>query len=255
MDRVSTRLAAVLFAAVLALTACVPSPDPSPTRTPNPTRTPSAAPTPHASAAPTESAPPTEPGEVVDPVVTRIVVRPEQLDLVNRAGVVVGELSYDAEAVAFVDTISNVLGGPPDVEERPGGHEWFPWTKYTWPGAVVIDDHEPEGISSDMNVAVEFTHPVVGDGISVATVQGFRPGDDAQAFAAEVGVTWHGNGFDQFPAETGPDIGERGYDEWAGTYWEYANANAVAVSLWSRSSDPAVTSVLQAPWNFGIGHV
>ncbi|MFB6609616.1 hypothetical protein ACFCVO_04815 [Agromyces sp. NPDC056379] len=245
MERRTTGLAILLFTATLVLTACVPSPpDPKPTGTP----------TPHASAAPIESVPPTEPDGVADPVVTRIVVRPEHLELTNRAGAVVDELSYDADAVAFVDALSNVLGGPPDVEERPGGHEWFPWTKYSWPGVVVVDDHEPDGISSDMNVAVEFTHPVVGDEISVATVQGFRPGDDAQALAAELGETWQGNGYDEFAAETGPDIGERAYSEWDGTYGE-ANANAVAVSHWSRESDPTVTSVIRAPWNFGIGHV
>lgn len=244
MEQRSIGLMTMLLAAALALTACVPSPEPPPTATP----------TPHATAAPIESVPPTSTADGADPVVARIVVRPEQLELVNAAGVVVGELSYDAEAVAFVDTISNVLGGPPDVEERPGGHEWFPWTKYTWPGVVVIDDHEPDGISSDMNVAIEFTHPIVGDGISVATVQGFRPGDDAQALAAELGETWHGSGYDEFPAETGPDVGERWYSEWDGTYGP-ANANAVAVSHWNRENDPSVTSVVRAPWNFGIGHV
>lgn len=244
MDQRSIGLTTMLFAAALVLTACVPSPDPRPTPTP----------TTHASVAPIESVPPTEPEDAADPVVTRIVVRPEQLDLENDAGIVVGQLSYDAEAVAFVAAISNVLGGPPDVEERPGGHEWFPWTKYSWPGAVVIDDHEPDGISADMNVAVEFTHPIVGDGISVATAQGFRPGDDAQALAAELGETWHGTGYDEFPAETGPDIGERAYSEWDGTYGA-ANANAVAVSQWNRENDPTVTSVIRAPWNFGIGHV
>ena len=248
MNRRSTGLATMLFAAVLVLTACVPSPDPVPTRHPT------AAPTPRASPAPTASAPPTGPDDVVDAVVTGIVVRPEQLDLVNHAGVVVDELSYDADAVAFVDAISNVLGGPPDVEERPGGHEWFPWTKYSWSGVIVIDDHEPEGFSADMNVAVEFTHPIVGDGISVSTVQGFRPGDDAQTLAAELGETWHGNGHDEFPAETGPEIGERSYSEWDGTYGD-PNANAVSVNLWNRAGDPTVTSVIHAPWNFGIGHV
>ncbi|ANJ27712.1 hypothetical protein [Agromyces aureus] len=248
MDRRSATLATILLAAALLLTGCVPSPpDPSPTPTPTPT--------PAATVPPTDQAAPVEPVTDVDEVVTEIVVRPEYLELVNESGVVVDELSYDADASAFVDTVSEVLGGPPTVEEFPGGHEWFPTTRYSWPGVLIIDDHEPEGVSSDLNVAVEFTHPIVGSGIAVATVQGFRPGDDAQAFAAELGETWYGTGHDEFPAETGPDIGERAYDEWNDTYDQYANANAVSIHLWNRGNDPAVTSIVMAPWNFGIGHV
>jgi hypothetical protein len=193
----------------------------------------------------------------VDPVVTELVVRPEHLDLLNGAGTVVGTLSYDAAAEVFVDTLSGVLGGPPDVAEVPGGHEWPPTTRYTWPGVLVVDDHERGGEQLDMNVSARFTHPVVGDGIAVSTVQGFRPGDDLEAFAAQIGEQWHGTGYDEFPAETGPELGERMYDASSGTYWEYANANAVSVNLWggATSADPTVTSVIFAPWNFGIGHV
>lgn len=241
---------AIAIAAGMLLTGCVPAP-PEPTEPPTPTRTPA----PQASAAPTDAAAPAlEPVVAVDTVVTRIIVRPEHLDLANSSGLVVEELSYDADAESFVDTMSNVLGGPPDVEERPGGHEWWPNTTYRWPGVAVVDDHEREGTESDMNVSVRFTHPIVGNGISVATVQGFRPGDDAKAFATQLDETWHGNGYESFPAETGPDIGERGYDGWTDTYWEHANANAVAVDV-SDGSQPPVTSVIFAPWNFGIGHV
>ena len=118
----------------------------------------------------------------------------------------------------------------------------------------VDDDHEPSEYPSDMNVAVRFTHPIVGDGISVSTIQGFRPGDDLRAFAADLGEEWHGGEYESFPAETGPDVGERGYDEWNDTYWEYANAYAVDVSQ-VYVPEPGVTSVVSAPWNFGIGHV
>ncbi|AWB95936.1 hypothetical protein DCE93_09900 [Agromyces badenianii] len=188
-------------------------------------------------------------------MVVHITVRPEHLELVNSTGFVVAELSYDAEANVFVDTLSEVLGGPPDIAEYPGGHEWFPTTRYAWPGAEIIDDHEPGGISADMNVSVRFTHPIVGNGIHVSTVQDFRPGDDLRAFADELGEQWHGNGYDEFPAETGPVIGERLYDSWTDTYWKYANANAVSVNQWAGSANPTVTSVIFAPWNFGIGHV
>lgn len=245
-------IVSVVIAAGALLAGCVTTP-PEPTQppTPSPTRPPISQP----SEAPPTLAPAPEPVGDIDPVVTHIVVRPEHLDLVNSAGAVVVELSYDADAENFVDTVADVLGGPPDVEERPGGHEWFPTTRYRWPGVEVIDDHEPEGYSSDMNVSVRFTHPIVGSGIGVSTVQGFRPGDDLRAFAEELGEEWHGNGADEFPAETGPDIGARGYDEWTDTHWEYANANAVAVNAWGASQEESITSVIFAPWNFGIGHV
>lgn len=233
MSGQAIRAVTLVFTAALLLTGCVVSPPP---QTPAPTAVPVADP--------------------FDEVVTHITVRPERLDLVNGMGIVVAELSYDADAAVFVDAVSNALGGPPSVEERAGGHEWFAWTRYTWPGVEVADDHEPAGIASDMNVNIRFTHPVVGDGITVSTVQGFRPGDDLEAFADELGEDWYGNGYDQFPAETGPDVGERGYHEWDDTYAEYANANAVSVSDWGGpAADATVTSVIFAPWNFGIGHV
>lgn len=240
----------VIAVAGVLLTGCVATP-PDPTQPPTSTPMPSQSATP--ATPPPTTAPIAEPAPV-DTVVAHITVRPEHLDLVNGAGIVVGELSYDADAATFVDTISAVLGGPPDVEERPGGHEWHAWTSYTWPGLVVSDDHEPSEYPSDMNVAVRFTHPVVGDGISVSTIQGFRPGDDLRAFVDELGEEWHEEGLNSFPAETGPEIGERRYDEWNDTYWEYANAYAVDVSQ-VYVPQPGVTSVVSAPWNFGIGHV
>lgn len=251
--RVSGVVVIAIAAAVL-LAGCVVSP-PDPTQPPTPAPVPS-------SAAPAGPPPPTtepiaapEPAPV-DEVITHITVRPEHLDLVNDAGLVVAELSYDAEAAVFVDAVSDVLGGPPSVEERPGGHEWFPSTRYTWPGVAVTDDHEPAGMSADMNVDIGFTHPVVGDGITVSTVQGFRPGHDLEAFAGQLGEDWPASDYHAFPAETGPDIGDRMYSSWTDTYWKYANANAVSVSDWGGpAADVTVTSVIFAPWNFGIGHV
>lgn len=178
-------VAATLVAAGLLFTGCVVAP-PDPTRPPEPTPTRSSRP--DAVAPPTDAPTPgPEPVVAVDPAVTHLVVRPEHLDLVNGAGVVVRELSYDAEAQAFVDALSGVLGGPPDVEERPGGHEWLPTTRYTWPGVIVVDDHESGEHEADMNVSVRFTLPLVGSGIGVSTMQGFRPGDDPRAFAEELG--------------------------------------------------------------------
>lgn len=247
--RVAGMMAVVMATGAL-LTGCMAGP-PDPTQPPAPTRSPVAQP----SASPPPSTPAPEPVIDIDPVVTRIVVRPEHLDLVNSAGVVVVELSYDAEGEVFASALEAVLGGPPDIEERPGGHEWWPSTRYIWPGVTVSDDHEREGVATDMNVNITFTHPVVGNGISVTTVQGFRPGDDLHAFSEDLGEEWHSGGANVFPAETGPDVGPRGYDDWSGEYWRHANANAVSVSEWGAGEDPSVTSVIFAPWNFGIGHV
>jgi hypothetical protein len=248
------RPAIITALATLLLAGCVttpPDPMPLPTRLPVPT----------AAARPADPAPPTaDPIAAPDPApvdmsVTHITVRPEHLDLENASGDVVATLSYDADAEVFIDTLSQVLGGDPAVEERPGGHEWSPSTRYTWPGVGVADDHERDGYSWDMNVSVSFTHPIIANGISVSTAQGFRPGDDLQAFAEELGEDWHETEYNSFPAETGPEIGERMYSEWDDTYWKYANANAVSVSHWTNNPNPSVTSIIQAPWNFGIGHV
>jgi hypothetical protein len=168
-------------------------------------------------------------------------------------GDVVSTLSYDLESDAFFRALGAALGGRPDSADFPGGMESSPTTRYTWPGVSVWDDHERSG-SIDMNVSVRFTHPIVGNGITVSTIQGFRPGDDLRAFADELGEDWHGTGYDEFPAETGPEIGERMYFEWDDTYWKYANANAVSVNDWG-GDDQSVTSAIHAPWNFGIGHV
>ena len=255
MSRRAAGVVTIVIAAGLLLTGCVVAP-PDPTRPPLPSPTRPADSEDVVKPPTAPPAPTAEPVANVDPVVRELVVRPEHLDLVNGAGAVVGTLSYDADAQVFVDTLSGVLGGPPDVAEFPGGHEWSPSTRYTWPGVVVTDDHEAGDYQVDMNVCVRFTHPVVGNGIGVATTQGFRPGDDLRSFASELGEEWHGTGYDEFPAETGPDLGERGYDSWTGTYAKYANANAVSVTLWGAGSeDPTVTSMIFAPWNFGIGHV
>jgi hypothetical protein len=244
------RAVTIMFTAAVLLTGCVVSP-PLPTPPPTTTRAP------ESSTAPASPGPTTAPvADPVDPIVTHITVRPEQLDLLDSAGLVVTELSYDADAAVFVDAVSTALGGPPSVKEWPGGHEWFASTRYTWPGVEVSDDHEPSGVTSDMNVNIRFTHPVVGNGITVSTVQGFRPGDDLEAFAGVLGEDWTATEYHEFPAETGPDVGERGYDSWTNTSWRYANANAVSVSSWGGpAADATVTSVIFAPWNFGIGHV
>ena len=240
----------IVFAAGLLLTGCVVAP-------PDPTQPPTSTPMPSPSRRPRlrrRRRPRSPPPDRSTRSSRHITVRPEHLDLVNGAGIVVGELSYDADAGTFVDTISTVLGGPPDVEEHPGGHEWHAWTSYTWPGLVVSDDHEPSGYPSDMNV---------GSGSRIRSWATGSPSRRCRAsgpatICGRSPIGWARNGtrtgYDEFPVETRADLGERMYDSWTDTYWKYANANAVSVNQWS-GNDPSVTSVISAPWNFGIGHV
>jgi hypothetical protein len=239
--RRSSLVAAV--AAALLLTGCTFGPTPLPTRSPD-----AAVP---ATARPT----PTVELEPIDPVttVTEIVVRPEHLELVDSQGVLVATLSYDAEVSEFTGVLSTVLGGSPELTEHTASMETPATTEYTWSGVRVLDDHE-EAVSAnglggyppiDMNVSVMFTGPRVGDGVAVRTVNGYQPGDDAQALAVELGEPWNGNGYDQVRVETGEPIGEQNFDE-------YENAYSVAVNTWEWRG---ASNVVFAPWNFGIGHV
>lgn len=194
----------------------------------------------------TPSATPTPEPEASDPLTTAVelVVRPERLELVDADGTVVGDLSYDADATAFIAALTTALAAAPTVEEHAGGLETWPTTVYTWEGLQVADDHEEAG-PIDLNLAVRVTTAVVGDGLAVRTVTGFRPGDDAAALAAELGEPWAGNGWDQVRAETGEPIGPQTL--------EYENAYSVAVNTWPV--DDGAGSWLYAPWNFGVGHV
>lgn len=98
----------------------------------------------------------------------------------------------------------------------------------------------------EMNVTVSFTSPIVGDGVSVRTVDGFRPGDDVESLASASGEPWYGNGHDQVRVETGEPIGE----QQSGI--EYENAYSVTVNTWEVDG---MTSWVSASWNFGVGHV
>lgn len=214
--------------------------------------TPVAAPSPEAVA----SSPPTPTAEPIDPLtsVTEIVVRPEQLELLDAAGVVVTTLSYDADAGDFIGTLSTVLGADPAESEHSASMETPPRTDYDWDGVRVTDDHEDEVAADsgatygevDMNVSVLFRTPTVGDGVAVRTVNGFQPGGDAHALAIELGEPWYANGYDQVRVETGEPIGEQQ------PHHDYENAYSVAVNTWEWEG---ASNVVFAPWNFGIGHV
>jgi hypothetical protein len=238
--RRSSVVAAV--AAVLVLTGCAFGPTPTPTPAPDAAGSPSPTPT----VAP----------EPIDPLttVTEIVVRPEQLELHDAQGVVVATLSYDAEASEFIGALSTVLGAEPELSEATASMETPARTEYTWDGVLATDDHE-EAISAnglggygpiDMNVSVMFGAPTVGDGVAVRTVNGYQPGGDAQALAAELGEPWYGNGYDSVRVETGEAIGEQQ------PYSDYENAYSVVVNTWEWRGS---SNFVFAPWNLGIGHV
>ncbi|NYJ20284.1 hypothetical protein [Glaciibacter psychrotolerans] len=218
----------------IALTGCAAAPIPTPPRSP------SSAPSDGPHAAPRATPEP----QTVDPLaaVTSIVVRPENLDLNDADGTTIQELSYDADAAEFVAALSGVLHATPAVAEKPGGIEWSPSTEYVWPGVTLRDDHERGDYQQDMNLEVEFSLPMVGLGVSVATIQGFQPGADLEWLARWMDEPFSAENFNVVQAEHGPEIGPRTHDT-------YANANSVAVRDFTGST------VIYAPWNFGIGHV
>jgi len=233
--------AGIATATLLTLTGCTfgTTPTPSPT----------------ADARPASPTPTAEP-EPIDPLttVTEIVVRPEHLDLLDAQGAVVTTLSYDAEAAAFLGALETVLGATPVPTEYGASIETPARTEYLWDGLMVTDDHE-EIVSEngygdygqiDLNVSVYFMAPTVGSGVIVRTVNGYQPGSDAQALAAELGEPWSGNGYDQVRVETGEPIGEQQ------PYSEYENAYSVAINTWEWKG---ASNTIFAPWNFGIGHV
>lgn len=238
---VATRGTSVLLAAAvsLALSACTSGPAPMPAQSFTAASTPRPLPTvtPAAEPAPADTL----------TTVTTIVVRPEHLELRDAADTLVLTLSYDADSVTIVDTLSTVLEAEPTQTDSAGGMESPPATQYQWDGVRVWDDHDDSdgwGLV-DMNVSILFTTPLVGDGVSVRTSTGFAPGDDAEALATELGEPWYGNGIDQVRVESGEPIGEPNFDE-------YENAYSVAVNAWEAHG---ATSAIFAPWNFGIGHV
>ena len=99
--------------------------------------TPASSPSPEAIVTPS-------PTPSVDPLTTvaEIVVRPEHLDLLDAAGVIVTTLSYDADAATLVSALSTVLAAEPAQTESAGGLESRPATSYEWEGVRVWDDDD-----------------------------------------------------------------------------------------------------------------
>lgn len=231
--------AALIVALLSSCTAAPPKPDASVPSgddvAPN-----SAAPaaTPRATPSATSTADPVDPLAAV----TAVIVRPEHLDLNDAGGATIRTLSYDADASEFAAAMSIIVGAAPTIAEHPGGHEWSPWTEYAWPGFELRDDHEGGEYEQDMNLAVSFSTPTIGQNVSVATIQGFQPGDDLAGLAEWMDEPYTAGNFNQIQAERGPDIGPRQSEK-------YANANSVT------GQDFAGSTVIHAPWNFGIGHV
>lgn len=226
----------IALAATLLVVGCTSAPSPKPTGKPDPTPT----------AAPTITTAP-DPAAETRAAITSIVVRPEMLQFLDTAGTERLTLSYDADAQLYVDLFTDLLGAAPAIEDTPGGNESQPTTTYSWDGFELRDDHENGGFESDMNVSVMFSAPALGPrSISVATIQGFKPGDDLRWLATYMDEPFvEDGGFNQIQAEHGPPIGEQQPGS------PYSNSNSVSGQNLYRQDG----TVIFAPWNFGIGHV
>ena len=236
-------LTAVAITLVLIFTGCVGQSAPGNTAAPSaPASDPSPAPT----------APPAE-----EPVIAAIVVRPEHLDLQDRSGAVVRTLSYDLAADEFVAALSLVFGGEPAVEEYPGSCcESRPTTFYKWDEFQVGDDHMgrfadddhsvwiPEGGPdyANMNLFLQVTGPEVR-GIAITTTPGFEVGDDVGELAGRLSEPYNGNGYDEVPIETGPELGPPEIE---------GRTNAYSVVIWDNGNGDVT---LGAPVNVGVGRV
>lgn len=221
-----------------------PGPESQPTATVAATPAPAPTPTPFG----IETAPPVDPLTTV----TEIVVRPEHLDLHDPDGTLVTRLSYDADVGEFIGTLETVLGVAPEQSWSDGTLETPPYTQYRWDGFVVAD-HEDQWLMDGvpvpniyMNLGIRATAAIIGDGVTVRTVDGFRPGDDVEALAAELGQTATLGDWYFFPLETGDALGDRdpGFD--------LDDSFSVGVT---DADVYGVPSTIFAPYNFGVGSV
>jgi hypothetical protein len=232
---------AVAAALSLALAGCAPEAAPAA----QPTSAPETA-----AAEPTPSADPLE-------TVTTVVLRPEHLDLVDAAGTIVAELSYDDEAVAIVETLATVFGSDAEIEEFAGLCCEAPrTTNYHWDGFSVVEDHmgsftdddeqvwidEDRPDVRDMNVSVVADAAAVGD-VALTTSTGFSIGDDLSGLPESIehpgGPEWT-----QVPVETGPELGPRVFEG-------VPNAYSVVMQVAGPDGEPR----LIAPLNLGTHSV
>ncbi|HEU0180637.1 MAG TPA: hypothetical protein VFR16_00505 [Agromyces mariniharenae] len=235
-------LPAAAIVVALTFTGCVGQPPSQDTSAPSsPASVPSPAPT-------------TAPAE---PDIASIVVRPEQLDLQDASGAVVGTLSYDLAADEFVADLAVVFGGEPTVEEYAGSCcESRPATGYRWDDFQVSDDHMGHFADDDhsvwipddgpdtagMNLEVQVTAPTVR-GITMTTAPGFEVGDDVGELAELLGEPYDVDGPVEVPVETGPELGPSEVE---------GRTNAYSVVIWKDADDGFR---LVAPINIGVARV
>ncbi|MGR2752643.1 hypothetical protein [Agromyces arachidis] len=231
-----------------AIAAGIISDDDDPIAQPKPTPTAAAAPSPTPRPFEIETAPPVDPLTTV----TEIVVRPERLDLHDADGALVTSVSYDAEATEFVGTLETVFGVAPEQSWSDGTMETPPFTRYRWDGFVVAD-HEEQWLTDDvpepniyMNLRIQATAAIIGDGVTVRTVDGFGPGDDVEALAAQLDQAPTLGDRYFFPVETGDPLGDRPSGS------DLDNAYSVGVT---DVEGYGASSTIFAPYNFGVGGV
>jgi hypothetical protein len=176
------------------------------------------------------------------------VVHPTGIDLTS-SGVVQLTLPYTATAQLFTSELAAAIGASPTVKDQPSqDYRVADSTRYDWPGLVVVDDHLKEGgpgpsPEGPPTLFLTATAPTVGNGVTVKTVQGIRPGDSVASAARALNVDASSLYFDA-PAETGPVLGPSQVE---------GRVNAPAVAVSQAASDATVVDIA-APANFGVAH-
>jgi hypothetical protein len=196
-------------------------------------------------AASSTPSPTPEPTSSVD----TIVVRPTGVDLVA-AGSIRNTLPYTESADEFTSQLAVVLGGPAtEAFHASTDYRIADSTTYEWAGLTVADVHLKDGgpgpsPQGPPTLSVVATKALVGDGITIRTVQGIQPGDTVISAATTLGLDPTASVFFVAPAETGPVLGPSRLT---------GQVNAAAVAVSQSSADPSVVDV-RAPYNFGDGH-
>ena len=167
------------------------------------------------------------------------------------------ELSYDAEAEEFVDTprrrarrSARRRGTPgrPRMDRVDALHVARRRGQRRPRVIRVLLRHERERRGSRIRSSATASR--------VSTTQGFRPGDDLRAFADELGEELARERLRRVPGGDGTRHRRARYDEWTDIVLGVRERERGRRSVGgTRTTDPAVTSVISAPWNFGIGHV